>query len=65
MNEQEKNIIAQVEVINDMLDIVCKELNELKTVKEYKIELQEIESNWLIDNKAKKEYKLIVTGKIS
>lgn len=65
MNEQEKNIIAQVEVINDMLDIVCKELNELKTVKEYKIELQETESNWLIDNKAKKEYKLIVTGKIS
>lgn len=65
MNEQEKNIIAQVEVINDMLDIVCKELNELKTVKEYKIELQETESNWLIDNKAKKEYRLIVTGKIS
>lgn len=65
MNEQEKNIIAQVEVINDMLDIVCKELNELKTVKEYKIELQETESNWLIENKAKKEYKLIVTGKIS
>lgn len=65
MNEQEKNIIAQVEVINDMLDIVCKELNELKTVKEYKIELQETESNWLIDNKAKKEYRLIVTSKIS
>ena len=65
MNEQEKNIIAQVEVINDMLDIVCKELNELKTIKEYKIELQETESNWLIDNKTKKEYKLIVTGKIS
>ena len=65
MNEQEKNIIAQVEVINDMLDIVCKELNELKTVKEYKIELQETESNWLIDNKAKKEYRLIVAGKIS
>ena len=49
MENKEEQIISQIEVINDMLSVVQKELNELETIDNYVVELQE------------PEYKIIVT----
>ena len=49
MNEQEKTIASQIDTINDMLEVVIKELNELETIDSYDMELEE------------PEYKIIVT----
>ena len=49
VENKEEQIISQIEVINDMLSVVQKELNELETIDNYVVELQE------------PEYKIIVT----
>ena len=49
MNEKEETIVSQIDTINDMLEVVIKELNELETIDSYNMELEE------------PEYKIIVT----
>jgi len=63
--ELEEQISAQIDTINDMLHVVCKELNEYKDIDDYEIELQETEYKNCIDAKVNKEYEIIVTCKRS
>ena len=65
MNETEENIIAQIDVINDMLNVICKELNEYKNIDDYEIELNEIEYQYCADKRPQKHYKILVTCKRS
>lgn len=60
---EEDNIVAQIETVNDMLNIICKELNELETIDDYEIELNETKYTACIDKKQQKNYKIIVTVK--
>ena len=62
MNKEE-NIIAQIETVNDMLNVICKELNELETIDDYEIELNETNYTTYIDKKQQKFYKIMVTVK--
>lgn len=61
----EENIIVQIETVNEMLYIICKELNELETIDDYEIELNETKYRTCIDKKAVRNYKIIVTCKRS
>lgn len=49
MKVNEEDIKAQIDIVNDMLYVITKELNELETIDDYTIELEE------------PEYKIIVT----
>ena len=49
MKVNEEDIKAQIDTVNDMLYVITKELNELETIDDYTIELEE------------PEYKIIVT----
>ena len=64
MEEKEKNIVKQIEIVNNMLDTICKELNEINTIDEYDIELNEFNDIWCDGTKHKK-YKILVTAKRS
>lgn len=61
MNEE--TITAQIETVNEMLYVICKELNELKTIDDYEIELDEVGYKTCVDKKPKREYKIFVTCK--
>lgn len=65
MKEKEEQIIAQIETVNDMLNVICKELNELETIDDYEIELNDIEYTTCGDKKPQRNYKMIVTCKRS
>ena len=58
---KEDNIIAQIETVNDMLNVICKELNELETIDDYEIELNETNYTSCMDKKQQKNYKIMVT----
>ena len=58
---KEDNIIAQIETVNDMLNVICKELNELETIDDYEIELNETNYTSYADKKQQKNYKIMVT----
>ena len=49
MKVNEEDIKAQIDTVNNMLYVITKELNELETIDDYTIELEE------------PEYKIIVT----
>lgn len=49
MKVNEEDIIAQIDTVNEMLYVITKELNELETIDDYTIELEE------------PEYRIIVT----
>ena len=49
MKVNEEDIKAQIDTVNDMLHVITMELNELETIDDYTIELEE------------PEYKIIVT----
>ena len=59
----EKNILEQIEVVNDMLGIICQEIENLDNIDEYNIELEETTTQWLIEEKPSKKYKIVVTVK--
>lgn len=65
MNEKEEQITVQIETVNDMLNVICKELNELETIDDYEIELNDIEYTSYGDKKPQRNYKIIVTCKRS
>lgn len=60
---KEETIIAQIETVNDMLYVICKELNELETIYDYEIELNETEYETCINKKVERNYEIIVTCK--
>lgn len=49
MKVNEEDIKAQIDTVNDMLHVITMELNELETIDDYTIELEE------------PEYKILVT----
>ncbi len=63
MKEKEENIIAQIEVVNDMLNVICKELNELENIDDYEIELSKTEYTMCINKRPQRDYKILVTVK--
>ena len=65
MKEKEEQITAQIETVNDMLNVICKELNELETIDDYEIELNDIEYTIYGDKKPQRNYKIMVTCKRS
>jgi hypothetical protein len=63
MKEKEDNIIAQIETVNDMLNVICKQLNKLETIDDYEIELDETEYKYCVDKRPQRNYTIIVTTK--
>ena len=63
--KNEDTIKAQIDTINDMLNVVCDELNELETIDDYEIELNDIEYTTCGDKKPQRNYKILVTCKRS
>ena len=41
MNDKEKELIAKIDKINEMLNVVCIELNNYNEIDDYEIELNE------------------------
>ena len=62
MNKEDK-IVEQIENVNALLNIICKELNKLETIDDYEIELNETEYTSYGDKKHQKNYKIMVTTK--
>lgn len=56
-------IIEKIDSINDMLNIICEELNNYDEIDDYEIELDEISYSNCLDKKKKKAYKIAVTVK--
>ena len=48
-----------------MLNVICEELNELETIDNYEIELNDIEYTSYGDKKPQRNYKIMVTCKRS
>lgn len=63
MNEKEKQITAQIEKINDMLEVICDELNNLESIDDYEIELDSQCYRTMQNKKSYNKYKIIVTCK--
>ena len=63
MEEKEKQIAAQIEVVNDMLEVICRELNELENIDDYEIELNETDYTMCISKRKEKHYKILVIAK--
>lgn len=63
MNEKEKQIIAQIETVNDMLEVICDELNNLESIDDYEIELDSQCYRALQNKRPYNKYKILVTAK--
>lgn len=65
MNEKEKDLIAKIDKINEMLNVVCIELNNYNKIDDYEIELDEKVITTCLSKKPEKKYRIIVTCKRS
>lgn len=65
MNEKEKDLIAKIDKINEMLNVVCIELNNYNKIDDYEIELNEGVITTCLSKKTEKKYRIIVTCKTS
>ena len=63
MNEEikEKEIIKQIEQVNDMLEVISNELSFYDEIDDFKIELNEIEYKNCVDSKTRRKYGIMVT----
>lgn len=61
MNIKEKEIIKQIEQVNDMLEAISNELSFYDEIDDFKIELDEIEYKNCVDSKMRRKYKILVT----
>lgn len=61
--KNEDTIKAQIDTINDMLNVVCDELNECKEINDYEIELNEGVITTCLSEKPERKYRIIVTVK--
>ena len=64
MNE-EKDLIAKIDKINEMLNVVCIELNNYNKIDDYEIELNEGVITTCLSKKPERKYRIIVTFKTS
>lgn len=65
MNEKEKTIASQIDVINDMLNVICEGLNNYDEIDDYEIELNEGVITTCLSKKPERKYRIIVTCKRS
>ena len=65
IKEKENQITAQIETVNDMLEVICKELNELENIDDFEIELDETDYTMCVDKRPQRKYKILVTCKRS
>lgn len=63
MKEKEEQIEAQIDVVNDMLNVICEELNELENIDDYEIELNEGVITTCLSKRPERKYRIIVTLK--
>lgn len=61
--KNEDTIKAQIDTINDMLNVVCDELNECKEINDYEIELNEAVITTCLSENPERKYRIIVTVK--
>lgn len=55
-------IEKQIEVVNDLLKILCDELNEYSDIDDYEIALVEEEYTNVIDKRPQRDYRLNVSA---
>lgn len=65
MNKEEKDLIAKIDKINEMLNVVCIELNNYNKIDDYEIELNEGVITTCLSKKPERKYRIIVTCKTS
>lgn len=65
MNEKEKDLIEKIDKINEMLNVVCIELNNCNKIDDYEIELNEGVITTCLNEKPERKYRIIVTCKTS
>lgn len=65
MNKEEKDLIAKIDKINEMLNVVCIELNNYNKIDDYEIELNEGVITTCLGEKPERKYRIIVTCKTS
>lgn len=65
MNEKEKDLIAKIDKINEMLNMVCIELNNYNKIDDYEIELDEGVITTCLNERPERKYRIIVTCKHS
>ena len=65
MNEKEKDLIEKIDKINEMLNVVCIELNNCNKIDDYEIELNEGVITNCLSEKPERKYRIIVTCKTS
>ncbi len=63
MKEKEEQIRSQIDTVNDMLNVICKELNELENIDDYEIELNEGVIITCLSQRPERKYRIIVTVK--
>lgn len=63
MNDKEKELIAKIDKINEMLNVVCIELNNYDKIDDYEIELDEGVITTCLSEKPERKYRIIVTLK--
>lgn len=65
MKDKEKELIAKIDKINEMLNVVCIELNNYNKIDDYEIELNEGVITTCLNEKPERKYRIIVTCKSS
>ena len=65
MNDKEKELIAKIDKINEMLNVICIELNNYNEIDDYEIELNEGSITTCLNEKPQRKYRIIVTCKSS
>lgn len=63
MNDKEKQITAQIEIVNDMLEVICDKLNNLESIDDYEIELDSQCYSTIQNKRPYNKYKILVTCK--
>lgn len=63
MNDKEKELIAKIDKINEMLNVVCIELNNYNEIDDYEIELNEEVIKTCLNEKPERKYKILVIFK--
>lgn len=65
MNDKEKELIAKIDKINEMLNVVCIELNNYNEIDDYEIELNEGVITTCLNEKPERKYRIVVICKSS
>ena len=63
MNDKEKELIAKIDKINEILNTICIELNNYNEIDDYEIELNEEVIKTCLNEKPERKYKILVIFK--